>query len=417
MIDENSQNILNQEYDAKMTHKYENKIHNGSLEIGDLQNGDPEVTNLKFLEKFNIQTLTLFINNLMSFKLRNGTIKELIFKLPISMKHQVVNWTANYLELETLEILDLQSQNLENNQLYNIAKFKKLRTLDVSENNVDLTHIHVVTSLTKLFMYRCDLKDINQIAPLINLEVLNVSSNKFNNINSICNLVHLKELKINWNNQLDITPLRSLVSLIKLDLGFCGILQLSALKPLINLQDLDIQGNSKINITELQYLKNLTHLNLIRCDLVSICVLRPLLKLQNLDIAYNEIVYLDANFNEMEQLEELRVYDNLVSDFSSLEKYQKQSDKINKYGDRTFKVSNQRKPSKKQLRYANKMRHIEVPNVQLKEIQNKNKTYKTIFNNFKQEANEVVNNARSHQIQFTSSVVHFFQLMNQFGFE
>ncbi|CAL6063500.1 leucine-rich_repeat domain-containing protein [Hexamita inflata] len=455
---EQNLNALNEEYDAKMTRKYEGKIKDGNLQIGDYSGGDPEITNLMFLEMFNIQSLILYISSDMCVKLRSSTLTKLtlikqnnIFEID---QQQRLNLNINDLELENLEVLKLENNKLKNQQLYNLAKFKKLHTLNISLNNVDLTYIHNVTSLTKLSMrecgltsidqitslvsleeldlsgnididlsplcklkslnkfsiLKCGLKNIDQIAQLTNLEVLAISFNQLLTIDSIRLLVNLKELNINSNNKIDITPLKDLVGLIKLDMNRCELRQLTALKSLINLQDLNLSFNFDINISELQYLKNLTHLNLMYCNIVSIYVLRPLVNLEVLHLSYNNIVHLDANLDEMKNLEKLRVQYNFVSDFSSVERHPNYNN-INEDDD----IYDQEEPSQEELLQANKFRNIERPNRQLKLIPHK--SLKTTFNNFKQEINTTMNNARQSQIQFTANVVHLFQLLNQIGFE
>ncbi|CAL6062830.1 leucine-rich_repeat domain-containing protein [Hexamita inflata] len=462
---EQNQNALNEECDAKMTRKYKGKIKDGNLQIGDYRGGDPEVTNLRFLEKFDIQTLTLFISNDLSVKFKSSTLKKLNvfnFREYYQEYQQRLNLNVDDLELENLEVLDLQQNNLGNNQLNNLVKFKKLHTLDVSRNNVGLTIIHSVTSLTKLSMSKCkfknidlisslvnlkelglsfnrdfdrdfdlsplyklksltklsmndcELKNIDQIVQLTNLDVLEVSQNQLKTINQIYLLVNLKQLDISWHKQIDITPLKDLVGLIKLNISGCGLIQLNALKHLTNLQTLVLSSNPDIIITELQYLKNHKFLNLLYCNLVSVYVLRPLVNLEELDISGNEILYLDSHLNEMKRLETLRVENNRISDFSSLEKHSNYNN-IDDDDRRCFNISDQKDPSQKQLRKAIKMNNIERPNIQLKEIPHK--TLQTTFSNFKQEINAAISNARQSQIQFTANVVRLFQQLNQFGFE
>ncbi|CAL6011231.1 leucine-rich_repeat domain-containing protein [Hexamita inflata] len=266
-----NQNTLNKIYDAKMTRRYESKINNGSLEIAE----DPEVTNLRFLEKFDISTLNLYISNGMIVKLRSNSLKVLTvynFRDEDEEKQQGQNMYVDNLELENLEVLMLEQNYLENDQLYNLAKFKKLHTLDVSLNYVDLTHIYSVTSLTSLTMQECGFQNIDQIGVLTNLEYLDVSANQLLNIDQICLLVNLKELYISQNWGLDIAPLKHLLGLTHLAINKCDITQLSALKPLINLQYLNLSHNSDIIITELQYLINIISLDLTCCELVSVYV-------------------------------------------------------------------------------------------------------------------------------------------------
>ncbi|CAL6031677.1 leucine-rich_repeat domain-containing protein [Hexamita inflata] len=268
-------NEPNQEYDKQMIFKYFGQIHDGKLYIGDWRNGDPEVTNLSFVEQFNIQKLRIFVSNGMNVKFRSYTIKKLTLSI-VQEQKQFKYIIVDDLELDNLEVLLLCYNNLENDQLWNLAKFKKLRHLDVSNNNVDLKHIYNVTSITTLQMQRCELKDIIQIGSLTNLNVLNVSINQLQKIDQICLLVNLKELYISQNKGLDIAPLKHLLGLTHLAINECDITQLSALQPLINLQELSLANNSDINISELQFLKNLTHLTLEQCKIVSIYVLRPL---------------------------------------------------------------------------------------------------------------------------------------------
>ncbi|CAL6011200.1 leucine-rich_repeat domain-containing protein [Hexamita inflata] len=456
---EQNQNALNEEYE----------IIDGKLEIGNPFQGYPEVTNLRFLEQFDIQTLEIHISSDMSVQLRSSLLQELsIFNIreygqDKGRQKQRLNMQVDDLELENLEVLKLENNKLEDYQLYNLAKFKKLHSLDVSDNKVDLTHIHMVISLTKLSMrycslknidlisslvnlqelnlsgntsidlsplYKidsltklsmnnCDLKNIDQIAQLTNLEVLDISDNLLLRIDSIHLLVNLKELNISSNKQIDVTPLKDLVGLIKLGLYNCELTQVCALKPLTNLQDLDLSYNPNIIITELQYLKNLTRLHLEYCNLVSVYVLRPLINLEELNISLNNIVHLEANLNEMKKLQTLMLDNNRISDFSELEKHPNYNN-LDEDGHRCFWISQQKDPFEQQLFKANKFRNIERPNIQLKEIQNQHQTLQTLqttFSNFKQEINAVLNNARQSQIQFTANVVRLFQLLNQVGFE
>ncbi|CAL6031579.1 Hypothetical_protein [Hexamita inflata] len=116
-----------QEYNEYMIRKYEENIKDGNLEICDLDRGDPEVTNYMFLEKLNIKALKICIKNGLSVKLRNDMIKELTIRNVMDEQQQLLFY-VNDLELENLEVLDLEDNNLENDQLYNLAKFKKLIT-------------------------------------------------------------------------------------------------------------------------------------------------------------------------------------------------------------------------------------------------------------------------------------------------
>ncbi|CAL6002296.1 tandem-95_repeat protein [Hexamita inflata] len=231
-------------------------------------------------------------------------------------------------------------------------------------------------------------------------------------------LTYLEVLEISFNLLKNVDSIGQLTNLKELDMSGCGLRQLSALKSLINLQTLDLSQNYINNINELQYLKSLTHLKLNNCNIVSICALRPLLKLEELDLSFNNIVYLDANINEMTKLRFLKVQRNQINYiyFASLVQHQYYKN-IDQNGKRCYKINHQTTPTSKQRRTANKLRLIESQNLQLKEIQNQHKSLKTTINSFKNEINATFNNARQSQIQFTSSVIRLFQYFNQVGFE
>ncbi|CAL6002286.1 Conserved_hypothetical protein [Hexamita inflata] len=224
---EQNKNAPNEEYDEYITRKYQGQIEDGNLKIqlGYKLSGDPEVTNLQFLEKFDIKALTLVISNEMNVKFRSITIKELTLEkrilYGIDKQEQRWNWNVNDLELENLEVLELQDINLVNNQLYNLAKFKKLHTLDVSDNKVNLSNIHSATSLTRLAMQGCGLMNVDQISSLVNL----------------------KELDISQNRDLDLSSLYQVRSLIKLSMTSCGLTNIDQITQLINLEVLNLASN------------------------------------------------------------------------------------------------------------------------------------------------------------------------------
>ncbi|CAL6011223.1 leucine-rich_repeat domain-containing protein [Hexamita inflata] len=311
----------------------------------------------------------------------------------------------------SLTKLSMVSCGLKNIDL--ISSLVNLKELDISINeDLDLNPLNKVKNLTKLSMCSCGLKNIDQIVQLTNLDVLEVSHNQLKNINQIYLLVNLKLLKIRGNSEIDISPLKDLVSLVKLDLQYCKLKQLSALRPLINLQILDISFNLNINITALQYLKNLTHLYIKCCGLVSVCVLRPLVNLETLVITNNQIVYLDADFNQMTKLKCFQVHSNLLVDITQILKHLNFNNFQDQNKDIRLDISFQGIPSQEQLRRAKNFRKIESPVIQLKEILNKHQNVKTTFNNCKYKLiNGALNN--DNYIQFSSSAVQLFELLNQ----
>ncbi|CAL6063426.1 receptor-like_protein [Hexamita inflata] len=308
---EQNNNNLNKEYDDQMYRKYEGKIQDGNLEIGkktEFDNwprqfanviGDPEVTNLMFVEKFNIQTLKIFISNDICIKIQSKTIKKINleqtamdcmiltdnnFGGQLISNPKKLNMQIDNLELENLEVLDLHHNSLENDQLQNLAKFKKLHTLNVSRNNVDLTHIQYVSSLTKLSMRECNLNDINQITLLTNLADLDLSG----------------------NTNLDLSPLCKVKSLSKLFINNCGLKNIEKIVLPTNLEVLSISDNFQLqtiyievldasynqlqNIDNIHYVTSLTKLFMRKCRLTNIDQITYIVNLEELDISYNNCI-------------------------------------------------------------------------------------------------------------------------------
>ncbi|CAL5984697.1 Hypothetical_protein [Hexamita inflata] len=112
----------------------------------------------------------------------------------------------------------------------------------------------------------------------------------------------------------------------------------------------------------------------------------------------------------MTKIQQLHVQFNQIIDFSSIEKHPNYNN-LKEDGQRCFNISDQEEPSKEQLCQAKKMRNIESPNIQLKEIQNKHTSIQTALNNFKEQIN-TVNNCYN-PIQLTYSVVHLFEKLTQ----
>ncbi|CAL6002346.1 Hypothetical_protein [Hexamita inflata] len=108
----------------------------------------------------------------------------------------------------------------------------------------------------------------------------------------------------------------------------------------------------------------------------------------------------------MTKLLQFNVQTNSISEFSSLELHP------NFYKLKCFKITEQnRYLPKEELRKANKIRLIERPNIQLKEIQNLHQSNKTVLDNCKKEINAVLNCA--NHIQFTSYAAQLFEQLNQ----
>ncbi|CAL6063474.1 receptor-like_protein [Hexamita inflata] len=340
-MDQNNNN-QNQEYDEQMYRKYERKIQDGKMEIGgylktefcNRPRGDPEVTNLRYLEKLNIQMLKVFINNDMCIKIQSKTIKKLTLEQTVmdqqylkfnDSEGQIVsnpkklNMQVDDLELENLEVFDLHRNSLEDDQLYNLAKFKKLHSLDVSDNKVDLTHIHMVLSLTKLSMRYCSLKNIDLISSLVNLEELDISSNKDLELCPLFKLKNLSKLTMNNCRLKTIDQIVQLTNLEVLNISDNYLLQIiDSPRLLVYLKELDISSNKQIDTTSLQGLKSLNKLSMRYCGLKNIGQITQLTNLEVLNISDNYQLQTIDSIRLLVNLKELDISQNKQIDITPL---------------------------------------------------------------------------------------------------
>ena len=186
-----------------------------------------------------------------------------------------------------------------------------------------------------------NIKELDGIENLQNLNLLDVSSNYITSLNPISNLTNLQVLSL-FNNRgiiKNLENLKNLKNLYKIELTCCGLNNISALSNLTNLKILDLQYNSIsdispiANLTNLEYLcldhnqieninglKNLTNLhNLYIQDniLKDISCLNNLVNLQRLYLSSNSIEDISVTEN-FTQLSELLIPDNKISDIKFL---------------------------------------------------------------------------------------------------
>ncbi|CAL6011197.1 Conserved_hypothetical protein [Hexamita inflata] len=112
-------------------------------------------------------------------------------------------------------------------------------------------------------MSRCGLKNIEQIASLVNLKELDLSQNMFIQ---------------------DIAPLYKLNGLTKLQIRQCKLNDIDQISLLVNLEELDLSENLSIDISPLCKLKNLTKLSMNNCYLKNIDQIVQLTNIEVLNI-------------------------------------------------------------------------------------------------------------------------------------
>jgi len=225
---------------------------------------------------------------------KNNVVKELLLR---GMEANAL--PKSYKKLSALEELDL-SRNIGLTSFPNVYQNKKLKKLNLLENNITLT----------------DLKPILQTS----LIELNLQKNKIQKIpDEIGNFISLKKLSLNYNEITEVSEkigaLRELEEMSfyhnKLKSIPSGIYDLSTLKTI----DLYYNEIERVD-PEISKLKNLEILYLSNNQLVSIPDnVSELGNLRELYLSNNRLFMLPGSLKALKKLTILRVNDNKLTDF------------------------------------------------------------------------------------------------------
>ncbi len=139
--------------------------------------------------------------------LKNDQIKNIVYnKLKMSLDEKLYKKQIDTI----IEII-----NLETSDLSDLVHFSNLEKLTIKwSSDTNLLPIQNLTNLKYLeFDYLSNIDNIDFLENLINLEYLNISSDKLTNISALENLISLKELHLSGTNLRDLSPLKKIMNL------------------------------------------------------------------------------------------------------------------------------------------------------------------------------------------------------------
>ncbi|CAL6052650.1 leucine-rich_repeat domain-containing protein [Hexamita inflata] len=360
-----------------MTLKYRKQIIEGVLKI----ENDKQLESIEFLEDLNLNELIIDKCEKIVPKINSKTIR----KLEIT-SCQVCN--TEQLQLENLEILSLQDDlESEENNIFglvkNIVKYKKLTNLCIfGYNSFDISPLSKMIQLSKLTLGFCGIQSLNALKPLINLKELDLSGNNLKDITPLqqlkiltnlyldrCNLknlsvlgclLNLKVLSLKvFRSPIDFTKFPKIHTLTELNLNHCDLQNLYALQPCVkNLEKLTLSGIRNIDITPLQHWIQLKELQMNFCNLENVDYLKPLVNLKSLDIYENLVVFIEP-LKELKQLQQLGAGKNKIVDIQLIQSHP---------NFKQFDLKQQQKPTNSEIALANKLRNINQPITQLKQM-------------------------------------------------
>ncbi|CAL6087306.1 Conserved_hypothetical protein [Hexamita inflata] len=363
-----------QESDNALMEMYQSQIIDEALTIYN----NKDLKSLDFIHKLNINKLELWTCYNIIPKLESKTIKK------IEIMDCYIQSIKDF-KLENLEILIIQNHfRKESDTLVKeIVIFSKLKELTLGKWTIDISPLSQIVGLNKLYLIKCELRSIETLRLLINLE-------------------HLRFCRIN----IDLTQIKNLIQLTRLELEDCSLDNINALKPLVNLIELNIDCNPDIDITSVQFLTKLIQLSMFKCCLVNVDPLCQLLKLEELRIYYNSIVYIQP-LCELKQLSKLYAHTNKLVDIQSLAQHPYYN---------VFSLVNQNQPTPDELEVANVMRDINNQVTSLKNIFRQYNRLKSQSAIFRQYITQQLQKQNDNQLSLFKYITIFFTNMNE-GFQ
>ena len=175
----------------------------------------------------------------------------------------------------------------------------------------DVKGIHELEAQAK------DIRDLTGIECLNNLTALALAANPLENIQGLAGLTRLMLLDLYATDISDIAPIAELSHLVELHLAGNNIVDIRALRGLTELTNLSLSFNPIEDISALSNLRQLTSLDLTTHVLVDIRPLSELTEMTYLLLSFNRIRDISP-LARMTQLEELLIVDNCISDISPL---------------------------------------------------------------------------------------------------
>lgn len=247
---------------------------------------------------------------------------------------------------------NLESLNLEGNifkDLHLLKKFNNLKSLDVSQCNVDgYLDFDFLKSLTKLEFFRFDdntnkIKNFYSVRFCKNLKKISFEYSNLDSIKGLEYCKHLEWINATCCNIKSLSSLRKLNGLKYVYLQNCGITNIEPLRNQVNLIELDLYDNPiddispLINVLRIEYLSlggyrnsktikdlsilkdkvYLKDLDLVNQNIQDISLLENMKELQTLNLSGNELDEVKIKkLKKLKKLKDLNLADCNIHDIS-----------------------------------------------------------------------------------------------------
>lgn len=226
-------------------------------------------------------------------------------------------------------LINLRELNLDSNHnlsnINPIATLTKLQILNISNTKVsDITPLADLTILQELYMWNTNVTNLKPIETLTKLQKLVLWENQTSDISPLASLTDLWFLSLDSKNLSDISSLSSLTNLKYLLLPNTNISDISPLAPLTNLKRLFL---SRTNISDISPLTSIKSLKMLRLEETDISEITPLVLLMNLEslnlnetkISVDDIRFLKERLKTCDFIQYINSEDLLLEKLESYE--------------------------------------------------------------------------------------------------
>ncbi len=171
-----------------------------------------------------------------------------------------------------------------------LAELSELRILDCSNTKVsDINPIRNLNKIKELNISGTNVTDISNLKYANVVQNFRADNTKIKDISAVAFFKDLNSLSLANTDVNDITPISSCVNLTNLNLSGTQISDLTPLADLLKLYDLDISNTSVENVASLQSLVNLHFLNIEGTKITDLSPLSALEKLNEINFSNTQV--------------------------------------------------------------------------------------------------------------------------------
>ena len=219
---------------------------------------------------------------------------------------------------DVLRIKKLNAKHFGITSLEGFQYLVNLQALDLESNKVrDLTPLENLFNLQELNFNDNQVSALAPLKNLFNLQHLWFKGNRVSDLTPLQNLINLQTLNFEGNQVSALAPLQNLINLQGLYFDGNQVSDLAPLQNLVNLQGLGFEGNQVSDLALLKNLFNLQHLWFKGNRVSDLTPLQNLINLQTLNFESNQVSDL-APLQNLVNLRKLYFDNNQVSDLAPL---------------------------------------------------------------------------------------------------